>query len=185
MIGNCTENLSSRGVCLDTSDYVLQWTPLCYSERSGSGFMVERLHVLQHDTNGTELVLTGKKVHDPVYIGPTLYEAAVADCCLLLSSYSQPVRIWTNNSLTCGWLPYTLRHPADDWEKSADRSSKTQNATIETTMNELLCSTQPPRAALFPYVGEPSICPLAVLKRVRILILSEIKVRKVMLEVWQ
>jgi hypothetical protein len=60
-----------------------------------------------------------------------------------------------------------------------------QNATLETTMNEHLCSTQRPKAALLLCVGEPSICPSAVLKGVRILILSEAKVRKVMPEVSQ
>jgi hypothetical protein len=46
---------------------------------------------------------------------------------------------------------------------------------------------QPPRVALLLSVGQPFICPSAVLKSVRILILSGIKVRKVMLGVrqWQ
>jgi hypothetical protein len=36
------------------------------------------------DTDDTDLVLTKQKIHDPVYIGPILSEAAGEDCLLLL-----------------------------------------------------------------------------------------------------
>jgi hypothetical protein len=70
------------GVSLDTTDCVLQWTPLQYAIKSENWFIVERLLETNVDRSGLDMIR--QRVHHPDYIEPIIIHAATYGHLLLL-----------------------------------------------------------------------------------------------------